>query len=130
MTASAIEHMAGIGMSQEQIAAVFSISIDTYRRRIEESPELAASFHRGQNVGLMELQNKAFEMAKDGNTQMLKYVLSTKGNWNEKTEVIFNQKKSVDSLSRGEVEQKLEEDLSKVLSMVEKVLKTKKIDSD
>jgi transposase len=125
MTASAIEHMAAIGMSQEQIAAVFSISIDTYKRRIKENLDLAASFHKGQNIGLMELQNKAFDLAKEGNVQMLKYILSTKGNWSDKTEVVFNQKSDFETLPKEELEDRLENELTKIVEAVNLVIDKK-----
>ncbi len=83
-----IEKLAGLGMSMEQIASVFNVSPDTlYRRMKEGNAELSAAILRGKTLAIQKVAEKAFELALAGDVGMIRYILSAKGGWSEKSQI-------------------------------------------
>lgn len=122
MNESAVENLASVGMTIDQISAIFSISSDTFRRRMRENPKLAAAVSRGKNEGLFAIQNKAFELARGGNVSMIKYILGARGGWSEKQEVSVNyNSRSFDDLSDEELNDKTNQFINSVSSAIKTV---------
>jgi IS30 family transposase len=84
-----IEKLAGLGMNMEQIASVLNISPDTLYRRMKEGEfELSAAILRGRTLANMKVAEKAYELALAGDVSMIKYILSSKAGWTEKSQII------------------------------------------
>lgn len=83
-----IEKMSGLGLTLDQISTVMDCSHDTIRRRINEGDEeLSASIIRGRSVAILAVAKRCFELALEGDTGMIKYFLSARGGWSEKTQI-------------------------------------------
>jgi predicted DNA-binding protein (UPF0251 family) len=86
---SKIESMAAMGLSLDQIASIFGVSTDTiYRRMNEGNIDLSAALTKGKSKALYKIANKAYKLALEGNTAMIKYFLSCRGGWSEKLQII------------------------------------------
>lgn len=84
-----IENLAALGLNMEQIASIFNISSDTlYRRCNEEDSNLSATILRGRSKAIQKVSEKAFELALRGDVGLIKYILSCKGGWTEKSQLI------------------------------------------
>lgn len=83
-----IERMASLGLSIDQIAGVVGCSSDTIYRRLKEGDtELSAAILKGRSEAILEVSKKCFELALEGDVGLIKYILSCKGGWTEKTQV-------------------------------------------
>lgn len=83
-----IEHLAALGLSIKQISGVFGVSSDTlYRRCNEGNIDLSAAIEKGRGLAVANVAAKAYQLALDGNTSMIKYVLSCKGGWSDKSQI-------------------------------------------
>lgn len=83
-----IENMASMGLSVVQICSILEISTDTFYRRCKESGGgLSAALIRGRSNAILNVSQKAYELAIQGDTGMIKYYLSCIGGWSEKTQI-------------------------------------------
>lgn len=86
-----IENLAALGLNMDQIASVFNVSADTlYRRCNEGNTDLSASILKGRTRAIQQIAEKAFELALDGDVGLIKYILSCKGGWTEKSQIIHD----------------------------------------
>lgn len=111
-----IEKMASLGLSINQISAIFEISTDTFYRRCKEVDcDLSAAVTRGKAKAICNVAQKAYDLAIQGDTSMIKYYLSSIGGWSEKTQInneteppkqgfTVNIQDVLDSLSDEEIE--------------------------
>lgn len=84
-----IENLAALGLNMDQIASVFNVSADTlYRRCKEGNSDLSASILKGRTRAIQKIAEKAFELALEGDVGLIKYILSCKGGWTEKSQII------------------------------------------
>lgn len=84
-----IENLAALGLNMDQIASVFGLSADTlYRRCKEGNTDLSASILKGRTRAIQKIAEKAFELALEGDVGLIKYILSCKGGWTEKSQII------------------------------------------
>lgn len=138
-----IEKMAGIGLSIKQISSIFNISSDTLQRRAKENDfNLTAALTKGKSQLEARLGHKAVELALEGNTSMLKYVLGCKFSWTKKQQIIVEEQKpndnergkaafqkTLDDLTREELEE-IEILTQQFMSFEEKVEKRLKLKKD
>lgn len=86
-----MEKLAGFGLTVKQICHVLGFSPDTVYRRINEGDdEISATLLRGKSASLSKVAEKAFELALNGDSGMIKYILSTQGGWSEKSQITVN----------------------------------------
>ena len=64
---AAVEELASIGATQQEIASRLGVSTDTLHR----NPDFAVAYKRGMNEGRMSLRHKQFELANMGDKTML-----------------------------------------------------------
>lgn len=84
-----IENLAALGLNMDQIASVFNVSADTlYRRCKDGNTDLSASILKGRTRAVQKIAEKAFELALEGDVGLIKYILSCKGGWTEKSQII------------------------------------------
>lgn len=84
-----IEKMASLGLSINQISAIFGISTDTFYRRCQEiNCDLSAAVTRGRAKAICNVAQKAYDLAIAGDTSMIKYYLSSMAGWSEKSQLI------------------------------------------
>lgn len=84
-----IEKMASLGLSINQICAILGISTDTFYRRCKESEgKLSATLLKGRSNAILNVSQKAYELALQGDTGMIKYYLSCIAGWSEKTQIM------------------------------------------
>jgi len=70
-------------LTKEQIAARFSMSYDTYRRREKERPEMELAFERGRASGVEKAANMLFEKMVAGDKGAIIFYLKAMGKWRE-----------------------------------------------
>jgi hypothetical protein len=80
---SAVEAMAGQGLTEAQIADCIGISGETLRKRKNECLELIAAIKKGKSRGLREVANSLFKSAVEGNVTAQIFYLANRDreNW-------------------------------------------------
>ena len=81
-----IETMSGYGLSRDQILRVLGISEMTYYRRAAEDPRITDAMERGRAKAETVISQKAYQMARDGHADMIKFWLKCRARWKETTE--------------------------------------------
>ena len=81
-----IETMAGYGLSRDQILRVLGFSEMTYYRRAAEDPRITEAMERGRAKAETVISQKAYQMARDGHADMIKFWLKCRARWKETTE--------------------------------------------
>jgi hypothetical protein len=71
------------GATKEQIASALGMSAETFYQRQKENPEISKAFQEAQGVGILDLADKAFTMARRGNKDLLKFLLERKGGYTQ-----------------------------------------------
>jgi transposase len=89
-----VQRLAGLGLSQSEIAASLDISVDTLSRRKKEFAEFADALKRGKAKAKSEIANKLFTEAKNGNITAII--------WIEKTRFGFSEKLQIEDVSDAE----------------------------
>ncbi len=106
-----MEKLAALGFTIEQIACFFDISRDTlYRRCNEPNSELSATLLRGRTRSIQKIAEKAFNLALEGDVQMIKYILSCKGGWRDNSQI--NSEQGFLGLNTQDIEMSSEINLS------------------
>ena len=83
-----VENLAALGLNMDQIASVFNVSSDTFYRRCNEGDsDLSAAILRGRTRSIQKVAEKAFQLALEGDVGLIKYILSCKGGWTEKSQI-------------------------------------------
>lgn len=73
-----IESMAGIGLTQKQIASIKNISVDTLRKYSNPN------YKRGKDKGIARVMQTAYELAVSGKCPaMTMFFLKTQAGWTE-----------------------------------------------
>lgn len=107
-----VENLAALGLNMEQIASIFNVSADTFYRRCNEgNSELSAAILRGRTRSIQRVAEKAFQLALEGDVGLIKYILSCKGGWTEKSQIFhegYSQNVNV-SISNETLKQMAEE---------------------
>ena len=76
------EKMAGIGLSNGQIAAALDMHRDTLRAKCAEHPELASAIMKGRAIGVNNVASKLYAKAvEEDNVAAQMYFLERKGGW-------------------------------------------------
>ncbi len=84
---SEVERLAGLGLSQNEIAASLDISVDTLARRKKEFAEFADALKRGKANAKSEIANKLFIEAKAGNITAIIWIEKTRFGFSEKLQI-------------------------------------------
>lgn len=85
-----IETLAGIGLNLSQISSELGIGRETLYRRIREgNEELSEAIYRGRAKAISKIASVAYELALEGDSGMIKYWLSCRGGWSEKSQIIL-----------------------------------------
>lgn len=83
-----MERLAGHGLTVKQICYIMGVSPDTIYRRIAEGcDELSAILQRGKAIAISKVAEVAYELALEGDSGMIKYILSTQAGWTEKSQI-------------------------------------------
>ena len=72
-----IEVLASIGLTQQQIADIKDMCVDTLRKYAR------LQLIRGKSKGIAKLAETAYKRALDGNTALLIFLLKTQAGWRE-----------------------------------------------
>ena len=81
-----VERLAGLGLTQEQIAASLGISSRTLDNRKAESAEFADAIKKGQAKGISEVANALWTNAMGGNVTAQIFFLKARAKWKDKHE--------------------------------------------
>jgi hypothetical protein len=85
----------------------------------EGNIDLSAALTKGKSKALYKIANKAYQLALEGNPSMIKYFLSCRGNWSEKTQVIV-ETEQVEDKGPSKFEQALDNWIYKGFSLKER----------
>ena len=85
-----METMAGNGCTLEQIADILGIDKETLRRWSKEMPRINAVLARGRAKAVNNLLGKGYQVAMDGNSQVLTFLLKTRCGLKERDELDIN----------------------------------------
>lgn len=89
---SQIEAMAGLGLTREDICNVLGVSSDTLLRRLNEGNEqLAAALKRGKAIAKVNVSQKLYNKAVEGNPSMIKFYMTHQGGWGKKKEYQYDE---------------------------------------
>ena len=78
------ERMAGVGMTIEQMGAVWGRTGRTLTKRMKEDPQLKEAIERGRAQAHMKVANVAYKMAISGQTPaMTMFWLKARARWKE-----------------------------------------------
>jgi DNA-binding XRE family transcriptional regulator len=81
-----VERLAGLGLTQEQIAISVGVSPRTLESRKAESAEFAAAIKKGQADAIQEVSNALFQNAKGGNVTAQIFFLKARAQWKDRHE--------------------------------------------
>ena len=81
------ERLAGLGLSQAEIALSLGISEDTLARRKADSADFAEAIKKGQTSAKAEIGNKLFELAKAGDLGAIIWIEKTRFGYSDKMNV-------------------------------------------
>jgi hypothetical protein len=81
-----VEHLAGIGLTNEEIAEALDISNATLYRRKLDTESFERAIARGKAKTKRDIGNKTYMMAMDGNAAMLKWFEQSRFGYTEKSE--------------------------------------------
>lgn len=98
-----IEAFAALGLSVVEIADVFNISRATFFERMSEMPEIRQIIQRGKAAAKNNLLRKSYDMALEGDKDMLKYLLSRVHGLSETQVHEIQQKVNVGEMSDEEI---------------------------
>ena len=78
-----IEHLAGLGLYDYEIAAALGWSVDTFDRRKKDSADFAEALTRGRARAKAQVSNWLFENCRKGDTKAQMFYLERRGGWNQ-----------------------------------------------
>ena len=78
-----VEHLAGLGLSQEKIAIALGCSERTIANRLNKDSDFAAAYARGKVQREQLVASKLQERIDDGDTSAIKFYLASQCNWRE-----------------------------------------------
>jgi hypothetical protein len=81
-----IERLAGLGLTEEEIALNLGVSVDTLGRRKKDTADFAESIARGKARTKRNIGNKVYEKAMNGDSSMLKWFEQSRFGYTEKSE--------------------------------------------
>ena len=81
-----VERLAGLGLTQEQIAISVGVSPRTLESRKAESAEFAAAIKKGQAAAVQEVSNALFQNAMGGNVTAQIFFLKARAKWKDRHE--------------------------------------------
>jgi hypothetical protein len=82
-----LEHLAGLFLSIDHIAASFNVARLTFYRILDRRPHLREVMEQGKAKTLREVTNSVVDGAKTGDRALQMFLLKAKGNWKEQVEV-------------------------------------------
>lgn len=84
-----IERLAGLGMSQKDMAYVLGLSRSMIQRRLIDQPEVAEAVEKGKARASAAVRSTAFKMATSGKCAvMTMFWLKCRENWRESSEIV------------------------------------------
>lgn len=78
-----VAKLAGLGLTQAQIADWFGASERTLRNRLTEDDELVAAYKRGKAIALEKVTAKLWKNIEDGDKASIFFYLKCQANWSE-----------------------------------------------
>jgi hypothetical protein len=81
-----VEHLAGIGLTNEEIADALDISNATLYRRKLDTESFERAIVRGKAKTKRDIGNKTYEKAMSGDSSMLKWFEQSRFGYSEKSE--------------------------------------------
>ena len=81
-----VERLAGLGLTQEQIAHNLGIGLSTLYKRKSEMKEFVEAIERGKANAINQVANRLFEKAMDGDNVAMIYFMKCRDpqQWNER----------------------------------------------
>ena len=81
--------LAGLGLSNDQIALCLDMSRSTFYKNLKKNRDFRDTLKRGRSKAVMEISNALYESAREGNTQAQIYFLRCRDpeNWNVKAKM-------------------------------------------
>ena len=80
-----IEAMASYGLPTHEIAAIMGVSKKTLERRYRTHPEVYDAIDRGRAKAHFNMAKKCYDVAMNGNENLIKFWLQTRAGWTPKT---------------------------------------------
>lgn len=78
-----IEYAAGLGLTLEQVQALFRLTPAEWAEVIKNKPELGVAINRGRSLSIFKVATKLMEKVETGNLDAIKFYLKTKGGYAE-----------------------------------------------
>ena len=82
-----VERLAGLGMSEEQIATALGVSAATVDRRKRDTDGFEEALKRGRAAGIAHVTNKLRELIDGGNTTASIFFLKCRAGWCEQADI-------------------------------------------
>lgn len=113
-----MEKLAGLGLTIKQICSIIGISHQTLYRRLKEDgiEKISVTLSRGRSVAISKVAAKAFDLALEGDSSMIRYILSTQAGWTEKSQITIEGGENplvVSSISDEQIQRMAREFLAK-----------------
>ena len=82
-----VEHLAGLGLSQEKIALALGCSERTVLNRLSDDAEFAAAYTRGRASREVLVADKLADRCNEGDVSAIKFYLQCVAGWREKQDI-------------------------------------------
>lgn len=84
-----VERLAGLGLTEEQIAINLGVAYNTLLERKRQYPEFLQAIQHGRAKAITRVTNVAMDLAVQGDAHMVRYWLNNmaRGQWRDKHEV-------------------------------------------
>lgn len=90
-----IRKWAGLGLTEDQIAALLDMCERTFRNRMSEDPEVRAAWEKGKAVAARRVTGRLWANIKDGDKASIFFYLKTQLGWKE-TQVVETHDKTLE----------------------------------
>jgi len=80
---SDLERLAGLGLTQSQIADWFGFSERTLRDRLNSNEEAVAAYKKGRARALEKVTKRLWDNIEEGDSASIFFYLKTQGGWRE-----------------------------------------------
>lgn len=78
-----VARLAGLGLTQDQIAEWFGFSDDTLRRRLQSDPEAMRAYKQGKIQAVDRVARTLYQKALEGDNACMIFYLKTQAHWRE-----------------------------------------------
>jgi len=78
--------LSGAGLTQQQIADYFEMSLATLKTKMKANPDLKCAMRKGKSIRIAHVSGKLMQLIDNGNITAIIFYLKTQGRWKEAQE--------------------------------------------